>query len=152
MDWEAYMTEALALAQKAAALGEIPVGAVVVKDGVIVGRGYNRREIDRDATAHAEVLAIREACRTLDGWRLDGCDLFVTLEPCPMCTGAILQSRVSRVIYGAGDPKAGCCGGLLALTEENFEQHPAIYAGVLERECTEILRAFFVQRRREQKN
>lgn len=151
MEWEAYMTEALALAREAAALGEIPVGAVVVKDGAIIGRGFNRREIDHDATAHAEILAIREACRTLGGWRLDGCDLFVTLEPCPMCTGAILQSRVSRVIYGADDPKAGCCGGLLALTEENFDVHPAIYAGVLERECAGLLRAFFAQRRRGQK-
>ena len=111
MEWETYMTQALELARQAGALGEIPVGAVVVKDGAVIGRGFNRRETDHDATAHAEVLAIREACRTLGGWRLDGCALFVTLEPCPMCTGAILQSRLSRVVYGAADPKAGCCGG-----------------------------------------
>ena len=148
MEWETYMTQALELAHQAGALGEIPVGAVVVKDGAVIGRGFNRRETDHDATAHAEVLAIREACRTLVGWRLDGCALFVTLEPCPMCTGAILQSRLSRVVYGAADPKAGCCGGLLALTEENFDTHPAIYAGVLERECAALLRDFFAGRRR----
>ena len=148
MEWETYMTQALELARQAGALGEIPVGAVVVKDGAVIGRGFNRRETDHDATAHAEVLAIREACRTLGGWRLDGCALFVTLEPCPMCTGAILQSRLSRVVYGAADPKAGCCGGLLSLTEENFDTHPAIYAGVLERECTALLRDFFAVRRR----
>ena len=148
MEWETYMMQALELARQAGALGEIPVGAVVVKDGAVIGRGFNCRETDHDATAHAEVLAIREACRTLGGWRLDGCALFVTLEPCPMCTGAILQSRLSRVVYGAADPKAGCCGGLLALTEENFDTHPAIYAGVLERECTALLRDFFAVRRR----
>ena len=148
MEWETYMTQALELARQAGALGEIPVGAVVVKDGAVIGRGFNRRETDHDATAHAEVLAIREACRTLGGWRLDGCALFVTLEPCPMCTGAILQSRLSQIVYGAADPKTGCCGGLLALTEENFDTHPAIYAGVLERECTALLRDFFAVRRR----
>ena len=130
MEWETYMTQALELARQAGALGEIPVGAVVVKDGAVIGRGFNRRETDHDATAHAEVLAIREACRTLGGWRLDGCALFVTLEPCPMCTGAILQSRLSRIVYGAADPKAGCCGGLLA------------------RECTALLHDFFAVRRR----
>ena len=116
--------------------------AVVVKDGAVIGRGFNRRETDHDATAHAEVLAIREACRTLGGWRLDGCALFVTLEPCPMCTGAILQSRLSRIVYGAADPKAGCCGGLLALTEENFDTHPAIYAYYIS--CKSKLFHFFL--------
>ena len=143
MDWESYMAQALALARKAAQLGEIPVGALVVKDGVIVGRGYNRRETDRDATAHAEMLAIREACQTLGTWRLNGCTLFVTLEPCPMCTGAILQSRVGQVIFGAFDPKAGCCGSLLSLTEEPFDSHPVLYGGVLEEECAQMLRSFF---------
>ncbi|MBR1779893.1 MAG: nucleoside deaminase [Oscillospiraceae bacterium] len=145
MDWEDYMAEALALARQAAALGEIPVGAVVVRDrdGAIVGRGCNRRETDRDATAHAEVLAIREACQTLGDWRLSGCTLYVTLEPCPMCTGAILQSRLGRVVFGAFDPKAGCCGSLLSLTDEPFDTHPALYGGVKEAECKDLLQTFF---------
>ena len=142
------MTAALDLARQAAELGEIPVGAVIAdENGNIVGRGYNRRETDRDATAHAEVLAIRDACRNLNRWRLTGCTLYVTLEPCPMCTGAILQSRLDRVVYGAPDEKAGCCGGLLHLTEYPFDTHPAIYAGVLEDECRALLRAFFQKRR-----
>ena len=141
-------TAALDLARQAAELGEIPVGAVIAdENGNIVGRGYNRRETDRDATAHAEVLAIRDACRNLNRWRLTGCTLYVTLEPCPMCTGAILQSRLDRVVYGAPDEKAGCCGGLLHLTEYPFDTHPAIYAGVLEEECRALLRAFFQERR-----
>lgn len=143
MEWENYMAQALALARRAARLGEIPVGAVVVKDGQVIGRGFNRRETDRDATAHAEVLAIREACQALGTWRLGGCTLFVTLEPCPMCTGAILQSRIDRVVFGAFDPKAGCCGSLLSLTEEEFDTHPAIYGGVLEEACSSILKDFF---------
>lgn len=142
------MTAALDLARQAAELGEIPVGAVIAdENGNIVGRGYNRRETDRDATAHAEVLAIRDACRNLNRWRLTGCTLYVTLEPCPMCTGAILQSRLDRVVYGAPDEKAGCCGGLLHLTEYPFDTHPAIYAGVLEEECRALMRAFFQERR-----
>lgn len=142
------MTAALDLARQAAELGEIPVGAVIAdENGNIVGRGYNRRETDRDATAHAEVLAIRDACKNLNRWRLTGCTLYVTLEPCPMCTGAILQSRLDRVVYGAPDEKAGCCGGLLHLTEYPFDTHPAIYAGVLEEECRALLRAFFQERR-----
>ena len=142
------MPAALHLARQAAELGEIPVGAVIAdENGNIVGRGYNRRETDRDATAHAEVLAIRDACRNLNRWRLTGCTLYVTLEPCPMCTGAILQSRLDRVVYGAPDEKAGCCGGLLHLTEYPFDTHPAIYAGVLEEECRALLRAFFRARR-----
>lgn len=142
------MTAALDLARQAAELGEIPVGAVIAdENGNIVGRGYNRRETDRDATAHAEVLAIRDACRNLNRWRLTGCTLYVTLEPCPMCTGAIMQSRLDRVVYGAPDEKAGCCGGLLHLTEYPFDTHPVIYAGVLEEECRALLRAFFQKRR-----
>jgi tRNA(adenine34) deaminase len=146
--WETYMSKALELAREAAELGEIPVGALVVRDGEILGQGYNRRESDHDATAHAEILAIREACRKLGGWRLEGCTLVVTLELCPMCTGAILQSRLDRVIFGAFDPKAGCCGGLLSLTEEPFDTHPALYGGVLEQECLAVLQQFFAARRR----
>lgn len=141
------MGRALDLAKQAAALGEIPVGAVVVKDGAIVGEGYNRRETDRDATAHAEMLAIREACQRLNTWRLTGCTLVVTLEPCPMCTGAILQSRVDTVVFGAFDPRAGCCGSLLNLTDEAFDAHPAIYGGVLEQSCAALLSDFFTRLR-----
>lgn len=145
--WEFFMDQALDLARQASALGEIPVGALVVKEGKIIGRGFNRRETDADATAHAEVLAIRQACETLGNWRLAGCTLFVTLEPCPMCTGAILQSRLSQVVFGAFDPRAGCCGSVLALTEEDFECHPALYGGVKEQECLALLREFFARRR-----
>ena len=148
MQWERYMRRCLALAEQAAELGEIPVGAIVVKDGQVVGEGYNRRETDGDATAHAEMIAIRAACAKLSTWRLTGCTLFVTLEPCPMCTGAILQSRVEQVVFGAFDPKAGCCGGLINLTHEDFESRPALYGGVLEEECTGILRGFFEKLRK----
>ena len=143
MQWEGYMRQCLTLAERAAELGEIPVGAIVVKDGQVIGQGYNRRETDRDATAHAEMLAIREACAKLNSWRLTGYTLYVTLEPCPMCTGAILQSRIDQVVFGAFDPKAGCCGGLVNLTHEDFESKPAIYGGVLEEDCTAILQKFF---------
>lgn len=146
--WESFMDQALELARQAAALGEIPVGALVVKEGKILGRGFNRRETDADATAHAEMLAIRQACQTLGNWRLTGCTLLVTLEPCPMCTGAILQSRLSQVVFGAFDPRAGCCGSLLALTEEDFECHPALYGGVKEQECLALLQSFFARRRK----
>jgi tRNA(adenine34) deaminase len=148
MPFTTYMTAALELARKAAELGEIPVGAVITdENGTIVGRGYNRRETDRDATAHAEILAIQDACKALNRWRLTGCTLYVTLEPCPMCTGAILQSRLERVVFGAADEKAGCCGGLLHLTESPFDSHPAIYSGVLEEECREVLQEFFKGKR-----
>ena len=146
------MGQALELAKQAAELGEIPVGAVVVKDGAIVGEGFNRRETDRDATAHAEMLAIRAACERLNTWRLTGCTLVVTLEPCPMCTGAILQSRVDTVVFGAFDPKAGCCGSLLSLTEEDFDSHPAIYGGVLEQDCAALLSDFFARLREAREN
>ena len=146
------MRRALALAEKAAALGEIPVGAVVIKDGAVIGEGFNRRETARDAPAHAEMLAIRSACEPLGTWRLTGCTLVVTLEPCPMCTGAILQSRVDTVVFGAFDPKAGCCGSLLSLTEEDFDSHPAIYGGVLEQNCAALLSEFFARLRGAREN
>ena len=145
---ERFMRIALDLAREAAQADEIPVGALVVRNGEILSQARNEREERSDISAHAEILALRRAGEKLGHWALPGCTLYVTLEPCPMCTGAILQSRLSRVVYGAADPKAGCCGGLLALTEENFDTHPAIYAGVLERECTALLRDFFAVRRR----
>ena len=147
MDDMAYMEQALALAREAALEGEVPVGCVIALGDRVVGRGRNRRERSRNALSHGELEAIDQACKTLGGWRLWQCTLYVTLEPCPMCTGAILQSRLDRVVYGAPDEKAGCCGGLLHLTEYPFDTHPAIYAGVLEEECRALLRAFFQERR-----
>ncbi len=140
---ETYMGLALEEAKKARDLGEVPVGAVIVQGDRVVGRGYNRREVDQDALAHAEVLAIAEACRTLGSWRLDDCTLYVTLEPCPMCAGAILNARVKRVVYGAGDPKAGSVGSLIHLFELPYNHRPAVTAGVLEERCSEILSRFF---------
>ena len=144
MEWETYMTQALELARQAGALGEIPVGAVIVKDGAVIGRGFNRRETDHDATAHAEVLAIREACRTLGGWRLDGCALFVTLEPCPMCAGAIEQARIDRVVIGAASDKSGCAGSLLNIVANEKLMHQSeITRDVLADECRGLLQQFF---------
>lgn len=140
---ERYMRQALALAGEAAGHEDIPVGCVIVKDGAVIGRGHNRRELLGDATAHAEVEAIREACKALGTWRLTDCDLYVTLEPCPMCAGAIINARVGRVIYGAANPKAGCCGSVIPLFLERFNHRPAVYGGVLENECSEILGLFF---------
>ena len=143
MDHEHFMREALRLAREAVADGDVPVGCVIVKDGEIVGRGRNRREADGDATAHAEVEAIRDACARLGGWRLHGCTLYVTLEPCPMCAGAIINSRIEEVRYGARDGKAGCCGSVLNLFEERFNHRPRIYQGTLEAECEAVLQEFF---------
>lgn len=151
MDWETAMREAIALGETAAALGEIPVGAVIVKDGQIVGRGYNRREMDHDATGHAEIMAIRDACRTLNTWRLTGCTLFVTLEPCPMCTGAILQSRISTVVFGAFDEKAGCCGSRMNFTAGDLDCNTEVYGGVLVSECFSLMKDFFHSLRKNEK-
>lgn len=140
---ERWMAQALDLAREALEAGEAPVGCVIVRDGAVVGRGRNRREADRTALGHAEIEAIAEACRTLGGWRLTGCALYVTLEPCPMCAGAILNARVPVVCYGARDDKAGCCGSVLNLFEERFNHHPRIYGGVLEGDCAALLREFF---------
>ena len=146
---ERYMSLALALAREAGEAGDVPVGCVVVRDGVVVGRGRNRREADRDATAHAEVEAIRDACRTLGRWRLHDCALYVTLEPCPMCAGAIWNARLGRVVYGADDPAAGCCGSRLHLELEGFSPGAEITAGVLAEDCRVLLRNFFAGLRRE---
>lgn len=143
MDHEYYMSQALALAREAAAAGDVPVGCVIVRDGEIVGRGRNRREERGDATAHAEVEAIRDACARLGSWRLHRCTLYVTLEPCPMCAGAIVNARVEEVRYGVRDEKAGCCGSVLNLFEERFNHRPRLYRGPLEQECGEVLQEFF---------
>ncbi len=138
-----YMTEALKLASLAAEEGEVPVGAVVVCDDEIVGRGRNRREKGKNALAHAEIEAINEACRTLGGWRLWKCDLYVTLEPCPMCTGAIINSRIRRLVYGADDLKAGSCKSVVNLFDFPYNHKPEIISGVCKNECSKILTDFF---------
>ncbi len=138
-----YMNEAIALAKEAGASGDIPVGAVVVKDGSIVGRGFNRRERDKSAVSHAEILAIEEACRALGDWHLDSCELYVTLEPCPMCAGAIINARIGTVVYGAKEPNFGSCGSVINLFEERYGYHPKLYGGVLAEDCAALLTNFF---------
>ena len=143
MEREEYMRQALALAEEAAGHGDVPVGCVVVKDGAVIGRGRNRREERGDAVAHAEVEAIRQACRAAGGWNLHDCALYVTLEPCPMCAGAIINARVGTVCYGARDEKAGACGSVLDLFAERFNHRPRVYGGVLKEECAALLQDFF---------
>ncbi len=141
---EAFMLEAIAEAEKAAALGEVPVGAVVVASGEVVGRGYNRRETDQDPLAHAEVFALREAARRLGSWRLVGTTMYVTLEPCAMCAGALVNSRVERLVYGAADPKAGWCGSLGDLVRDPRLNHRLeVSSGILAPRCGGLLRQFF---------
>ena len=143
MDHEYYMSQALELARQAALDGDVPVGCVIVRDGEIVGRGRNRREERGDATAHAELEAIRDACARTGSWRLHGCTLYVTLEPCPMCAGGIINARIEVVRYGARDEKAGCCASVLNLFEERFNHRPHLYQGPLAEECEQVLRDFF---------
>lgn len=143
MDDIALMQLALCEAQKAAALGEVPVGAVVVKNGQVIAAAHNTRECEKNATHHAELLAIDAACKALGGWRLWECEIFVTLEPCPMCTGAIINSRIKRVVYGAKDAKAGCCGSVVNLFEMPFNHCPTVEGGLLEKECAALLQHFF---------
>lgn len=140
---ERFMKRALELADAAASLGEVPVGAVVVLDGEIISEAYNRRETDKNALAHAETMAIDAACRKLGGWRLHKCDLYVTLEPCPMCAGAIVNSRIKRVIIGAKDPKAGAFGSLFNFNFYPLNHHPQVEFGVCQREASELLQIFF---------
>ena len=149
MDDLYYMDQALELAKEAAAEGEVPVGCVIVCRDEIVGRGRNRREKDKSALAHAEIEAIGQACRTLGGWRLWECTLYVTLEPCPMCAGAIINARIPRVFYGARDSAMGACGGVLNLFMEDFPHHPALVGGILAEDCRKILEEFFRDLRRE---
>lgn len=138
-----FMLRALELAQEAAAAGEVPVGAVVVKEGRVIGEGRNRREAGKTALAHAELEAIHQACQTLGTWRLTGCDLYVTLEPCPMCAGGILNARIDRVVYGARDSKAGSCGSVTDLFALPYNHKPAAEGGLLEGECGAVLSDFF---------
>ncbi len=146
---EQFMDEALALAREAFACGEVPVGCVIVKDGQIVGRGRNRREGDKSALAHAEIEAISEACRNLGGWRLWQCTLYVTLEPCPMCAGAILNARIPRVVYGASDRKCGAVRSVCSLFSMEFNHHPSVEYGIREEQCGSLLREFFQKLRLE---
>ncbi|MGN0686964.1 MAG: tRNA adenosine(34) deaminase TadA [Oscillospiraceae bacterium] len=145
---EEYMLKALELAEKAYALGEIPVGAIVVSpDGEIIGEGYNKREMLNSPTAHAEVIAIEQAAQRLSQWRLSGCTLYVTLEPCPMCVGAVINSRLKRVVYGAFDDKNGACASVTCLFDKKFTHIPFVRSRVLSEQCAEILTRFFRQLR-----
>lgn len=137
------MQTALTIAREAAQEGEVPVGAVIVKDGEVIAVGRNRREKGRNALAHAEIEAIDGACKALGGWRLSGCTLYVTLEPCPMCAGAIINSRIDRVVYGTTDPKAGSCGSLVDLFALPYNHKPTVTTGVLQAECADALQSFF---------
>jgi len=148
-----YMKEALRQAAKAAAIGEVPIGCVIVHDGKIIGRGYNRRNTDKSTLAHAEITAIRKASKALDDWRLEECTLYVTLEPCQMCSGAIVQARIPRVVMGCRNPKAGCAGSILNLLQmKEFNHRVEITEGVLGEECSNILKRFFADLRIRLKN
>ena len=149
MDHEDYMRQALALAEEAADAGEVPVGCVIVREGEIVGRGRNRREERQAVSSHAEMEAMAQANTVLGTWRLDGCELYVTLEPCPMCAGAILNARIPRVYYGARDETFGACGGVLNLFMEDFPHRPALVGGILAEDCRAVLAEFFASLRKD---
>ena len=145
---EKYMKEALKEAKKAYRLGEVPIGCVIVYEGKIIGRGYNRRNTDKTTLAHAEISAIKKASKIIKDWRIEGCTLYVTLEPCQMCSGAIIQARIDRVVMGSMNPKAGCGGSLLNILEnESFNHQALVTRGILEDECSEILTKFFKELR-----
>ena len=145
---EKYMKEAIRQARKAAALGEVPIGCVIVYKGRIIGRGYNRRNTDKNTLAHAEITAINRASKKMGDWRLEGCTLYVTLEPCQMCAGAIVQARIDQVVMGAMNPKAGCGGSILNVLEmPEFNHQVVVQRGILEEECTDLLKNFFKELR-----
>ena len=146
---EKYMRAALKQAEKAGAIGDVPIGCVIVRDGKIIARGYNRRNADKSTLSHAELIAMKKACKKTGDWRLEDCTLYVTLEPCQMCAGAIVQSRIPRVVIGAKNPKAGCAGSILNLLQmKEFNHQTEITDGVLEKECGEILTHFFQELRK----
>lgn len=148
MEKEYYMKAALALAEEAGEAGEVPVGCVITDpEGTVIGRGRNRREETHNACAHAEIEAIKQACVTSGDWRLEGCTLFVTLEPCPMCAGAIINSRIQRVVFGARDSETGACGSVIDLFSENFHHRPEVFPHVLSEDSAELLKNFFTARR-----
>ncbi len=147
-----YMVIAMEEAEKAREIGEVPIGAIIVYEDKIIGRGHNIRETTQQTLSHAELLSIQEANEVIGSWRLEDCTLYVTLEPCAMCAGAIVQSRIKRVVYGATDPKAGCAGTLMnLLTEERFNHQVEVTTGVLQKECSEMLRDFFQMLRKKRK-
>ena len=149
---EKYMKEAIRQAKKAYKIGEVPIGCVIVHDGKIIGRGYNRRTIDKNTLAHAEIQAIRKACKKMNDWRLEECTMYVTLEPCQMCSGAIVQSRMTRVVIGCMNPKAGCAGSILNLLQmEEFNHQVDMEIGVLEEECSQMMKSFFKELREAKK-
>ena len=147
MNEREYMNLALEEAKKAANEGEVPVGAVIVKDGEIIASTRNNREATGDATGHAELLAIREACNKLGGWHLDKCELYVTLEPCPMCMGAIINSRLKKVTFGAKDAKAGACGSVLDMRAYPLNHKPIVESGLMQEDCAGVLKRFFEEKR-----
>lgn len=149
---EVFMAEAIALAKKAGQLGEVPIGCVITKDDEIVGRGYNRRETGKTALGHAELMAIEDACRNLGGWRLWQCRMYVTLEPCPMCAGAIINARIPVVVYGAKDPKAGSVDSVVTLFSLPYNHKPQVISGVMEADCAALLKDFFQNLRQRKKN
>ena len=149
---ERCMREAVRQAKKAWKLGEVPIGCVIVYEGKIIGRGYNRRTTDGNVLAHAEIIAIRKACRAMGDWRLEGCTMYVTLEPCPMCAGAIVQARIPKVVIGCMNPKAGCAGSILNLLEmKEFNHQAELTTGVLGEECSAMMKQFFKELREKQK-
>jgi tRNA(adenine34) deaminase len=149
---ERFMREAIRLAKKAVALKEVPIGCVIVHDGKIIGRGYNRRTIDKNVLAHAEIVAIRKACRVLGDWRLEDCTMYVTLEPCPMCAGAIVQARVPKVVIACMNPKAGCAGSVLDMFhEDGFNHQVETDVGLMGEVCSQMLKDFFKELREEGK-
>lgn len=153
LEKEKFMDLAFSQAKIAEDQGEVPIGAIVVDpEGNVIGTGYNRRELDEDSTQHAEMMAIRQACAKLESWRLVGCSLFVTLEPCPMCAGAIINSRVKEVYYGAFDPKAGAAGSVVDLFKvEKFNHHPQVFGGLYQQKASQMLKDFFKKIRKKQK-
>lgn len=150
---EKYMKEAIKQAKKAYAIGEVPIGCVIVHDGKIISRGYNRRTIDKNTLAHAELAAIKKASKKLNDWRLEGCTMYVTLEPCQMCSGALVQSRIDRVVVGCMNPKAGCAGSVLNILQmPEFNHQVELETGVLEEECSQMMKSFFKELREAKKN
>ncbi len=145
---EKFMKQAIKQAKKAYAIGEVPIGCVIVHDGKVIGRGYNRRTIDKNTLAHAELMAIRKASKKMNDWRLEECTMYVTLEPCQMCSGAIVQSRMTKVVIGCMNPKAGCAGSILNLLQmEEFNHQVELEIGVLEEECSQMMKTFFKELR-----
>ena len=148
MNDEFYMKEAIKQAKKAYSIDEVPIGCVIVYEGKIIARAYNRRTIDKSTLAHAEIRAIKKACRIIGDWRLEGCTMYVTLEPCPMCSGAIVQARIPKLVIGCMNPKAGCCGSILDMMhEKRFNHQVEVTTGVLENECSGLMKDFFKELR-----